>query len=165
MADRERPVPPFWIPEMDRKGRPIRKELYEAAARLWPRAYFLTLRELNDDSGASTIFESAVFSVSNVLIGMDVRQQLTTWMHTSTGLFPKTRQKIHQGPVDSIRGLHRIIEYRRQSAHGVLCSSPIKAFFSVRSCAIWIAVLGAFSFCVLEPQLEENCEGIGDKCQ
>jgi hypothetical protein len=116
MADRERPVPPFWIPEMDRKGRPIRKELYEAAARLWPRAYFQTLRELNDDSRASTIFESAVFSVSNVLhrnghrSGIDNLDAYLYWAFSRKLAKRFTRDRLIQF-VDSIE----LIEYRRQT--------------------------------------------------
>ncbi len=67
MDKRQLSVPLFWMPPTDLKGRPIDKCLLESGGRAWPNAFWQVEAELGDTSVAAEIFESAMYSVSNVL--------------------------------------------------------------------------------------------------
>ena len=57
----------FWMPEKDPKGRPIVKELLNAAVQIWPRARIHAKRESYDSAIAAEVLEEAVVVVSNLL--------------------------------------------------------------------------------------------------
>jgi RNA polymerase sigma factor (sigma-70 family) len=67
---------PFWVPTVDRKGRPIHQSLIDTARRIWPRARALARRSSVDEARAAEILGIAVFRVSNVMYRKQTENQV-----------------------------------------------------------------------------------------
>jgi hypothetical protein len=67
MPDGETPIPPFWINDRDRHGRPLEPAVIEAARAIWDRAHREVIFRLKDPGRAPEIIEATAVAVSRAL--------------------------------------------------------------------------------------------------